>query len=177
MNKIIIEKNNFKNKKLFNMLNDYLYSYLKNKNTYIFDIHNTIEYGKNNDIDKDIFNFIKKNYKETNVILLSFDGNNKRIQFNNDILDEYSQIFTKIPKIFIKKRKKHYIISYIYKLLKSKYTNYNNKIYFIDDNYRNIIDSKKIIKYIPNFFILHYNAHSTHKEQIEKETVKTFKIE
>jgi len=104
MNKIVIDKNDFKNKQLLNILNDYLYNYLKNKNTYIFYIHNTIEYGTNNDIDKDIFNFIKKNYTKSNIILLSFDGNEKRIQFNNDILDEYSQIFTKIPKIFIKKK-------------------------------------------------------------------------
>ena len=102
MNKIVIDKNDFKNKQLLNILNDYLYNYLKNKNTYIFDIHNTIEYGKNNDIDKDIFNFIKKNYTKSNIILLSFDGNEKRIQFNNDILDEYLQ---KYLKYLLKKEK------------------------------------------------------------------------
>ena len=70
MNKLIVEKENFKKKNtLFEMINRYLSNYLKNSKTFIFDIHNTIEYGDKNKIDDTIFKFIKKNIK---LIILSY---------------------------------------------------------------------------------------------------------
>ena len=165
MKKIIIEKMDFKKYILFDRINSYLFNNLKNEKTYIFDIHNTIEYE--NKIDNTIFEFIKKNYKTCNIILLSYDGNDERIKFNNDILDNYSDIFKKIPKIFIKKRKKHYIIGYVSKILLNKYKN-NKDIYFIDDNYLNIIDANKL-RNIQKFSIIHYTAHTNRKSDVSVE--------
>lgn len=158
-----IDKKNFKNKFLSLELNKYLYDNLKNEKTYIFDIHNTIEYD-DNQIDKTIYNFIKDNYKKYNFIFLSYDGNDERIKYNNDILNNYSKILTKIPKIFIKKRKKHYIISYISKILKTKFKS-NKEIFFIDDNYKNIIDAHKISNIVKNFNIIHYTKHTKRKSE------------
>ena len=90
----------------------YLGKYLKNENTIIFDIHKTIEYDDKN-IDPVIFKFIKNYNSKLNIILLSYDGSNRRIIHNNNILNSYSNIFKTIPKVFIKYRKKHYIIGYI----------------------------------------------------------------
>ena len=159
MNYIVIKKKEFTKNKILYILKKYLYENLKNKNTIIFDIHNTIEYDDNK-IDKIIFNFIKINHNNLNIILLSYDGNDRRIINNNNILDDYSKIFTKIPKIFIKKRKKHYIIGYIYKLLINKFGSYKKSMYFFDDNYLNILDAKKIKKSIPSLNIIHYSVHS-----------------
>lgn len=172
MNKLIVEKENFKKNTLFEIINRYLSDYLKNSKTFIFDIHNTIEYGDKNKIDDTIFKFIKKNYKTYNFILLSYDGNHRRIQFNNDILDNYSDIFKKIPKIFIKKRKKHYIIGYISKILINKYKN-SKDIYFIDDNYNNIVDANKL-RNIDKFNIIHYTAHTNRVSDVGVEDLKDY---
>jgi len=161
MDYIIIRKVDFTKNILLEKLNKYLFNYLKNTNTYIFDIHKTIEYGDNN-MDEVIFNFINKNHDKVNIILLSYDGNDERIISNNNKLDEYSKIFKKIPKIFIKKRKKHYIIGYVAKLLNIKFNSYK-KISFFDDNYLNITDAKKIVNNIPGLEIIHYTAHSNRK--------------
>ena len=40
-----------------------------------------------------------------NIVLLSNDGNNERIEHNNNLLNEYYDTFKQIPKIFIKKIK------------------------------------------------------------------------
>tara|TARA_B100001964_G_C14009299_1_gene498547 strand:- start:268 stop:612 length:345 start_codon:yes stop_codon:yes gene_type:complete len=97
-----------------------------------------------------------------NIILLSYDGNNVRIIHNNDILDNYNDIFKTIPKVFIKRRKKHYIICYIHDLLKCKFGSYK-KMTFVDDNYLNIIDARKITKKFDKLTIIHYTAHSKRK--------------
>lgn len=157
MNYLLISKREFSKNNLGNIINNYLKSYIKDTKTVVFDIHNTIEYGEKQ-VDETIFNFIKNNYKKINIVLLSYDGNEERIQHNNDILNDYSDIFKEIPKIFIKKRKKHFVIMYIYKLILTKFNN-KHKIMFVDDNYRNIIDAKKL-QNIKNFKIVHYVAHS-----------------
>jgi hypothetical protein len=159
MNYIVIEKSDFTKKRLFKCVNSYLHTYLKDADTIIFDIHNTIEFD--NDIDKNILNFIKKN-KKLNIILLSYDGNEKRIIHNNNKLDKHTKIFKTIPKIFIKKRKKHYVIGMIYKILQRKYKS-RKRILFVDDNYKNITDAKRVIHQIPNFRIIHYTAHTLRK--------------
>ena len=160
MKHLIIDKSNFTKNRLLSKLENYL-SNIKNVDTIIFDIHNTIEYD-DKEIDTTIFKFIKENYKKINIVLLSYDGNDERIEHNNNLLDNYSDIFKDIPKIFIKKRKKHYIIGYIAKLLKNKYNSYKN-IMFVDDNYMNITDAKKLITRIERFKIVHYTAHTKRK--------------
>ena len=67
MDYIIIRKVDFTKNILLEKLNKYLFNYLKNTNTYIFDIHKTIEYGDNN-MDEVIFNFINKNHDKVNII-------------------------------------------------------------------------------------------------------------
>lgn len=157
MDYLTISKREFSKNNLSYVINNYLKEYIKDAKTVVFDIHNTIEYGEKK-VDKTIFNFIKKNYKKINIILLSYDGNQERIQHNNDILNNYSNIFKEIPKFFIKKRKKHFIIMYIYKLILTKF-NSKHKIMFVDDNYRNITDANKL-QNIKDFKIVHYVAHS-----------------
>ena len=160
MKHLILDKIDFTKNKLLSKLESYL-SNIKNVDTIVFDIHNTIEYN-DKEIDSVLFKFIKANYKKVNIILLSYDGNDERIEHNNNLLDNYSDIFKDIPKIFIKKRKKHYIIGYIAKLLKNKYSSYKN-IIFVDDNYMNITDAKKLITRIERFQIIHYTAHTKRK--------------
>ncbi len=104
MKHLLIRRREFTRNTLPLVIKNYIFDYLKDAKTYIFDIHNTIEYGENS-IDKTIFNFIKKNHTKFNIILLSYDGSDKRVQSNNDKLDNYDDVFTKVPKIFIKKRK------------------------------------------------------------------------
>lgn len=157
MDYLIISKREFSKNNLSDVINNYLTDYIKDTKTIVFDIHNTIEYG-DKQIDKTIFNFIKNNYKKLNIILLSYDGNEERIKHNNNILNDYSDIFKEIPKIFIKKRKKHFIIMYIYKLILTKF-NSKHKMMFVDDNYRNITDAYKL-KNIRDFQVVHYIAHS-----------------
>ena len=160
MKHLVLDKTDFSKKKLLSKLEGYLPN-IKNEDTIEFDIHNTIEYN-DKEIDSTLFKFIKENYKKINIVLLSYDGNDKRIEYNNNLLDNHSDIFKDIPKIFIKKRKKHYIIGYIAKLLKNKYNSYKN-IMFVDDNYMNITDAKKLITRIDRFQIIHYTAHTERK--------------
>ena len=161
MKHLLIRRREFTKNTLPKIIKDYLYDYLKDEQTYVFDIHNTIEYGENG-IDKDIFNFIKKNHTKLNIVLLSYDGNDKRVQTNNDKLDNYDNVFTKIPKIFIKKRKKHYILAYIANLLGEKYRSFH-KISFFDDNYLNIQDAIKIQDRLLILHVYHYTAHTDRK--------------
>lgn len=168
--KLIVQKSCFTKNNLCKQIAKYL-TCLKNKKTIIFDIHNTIEYTDctNNNIDQDIFNFIIKNYKNINIILLSYDGNDKRIIHNDNLLNKYHNIFTKIPKIFIKKRKKHHIIACIRILL---YNNFKNTkhIMFVDDNEKNINDAKRLND--NKLSIIHYKAHVKKKYIKSNDIVK-----
>lgn len=65
MNFLKIEKEDFVKKDLLEIVKEFIFNYLKNEDTFIFDIHNTIEYDDK--MDKYIVDFVKKNYK--NVIL------------------------------------------------------------------------------------------------------------
>ena len=160
MNHLILDKSDFTKNNLMSKLENYL-SNIKDENTIIFDIHNTIEYN-DKEIDLILFNFIKENYKKMNIVLLSYDGNNERIEHNNNLLNEYSDTFKEIPKIFIKKRKKHHVIGYIAKLLKNKYGSYKNLL-FVDDNFLNITDAKKLVTRLERFTIIHYTKHTKRK--------------
>lgn len=148
---LTIEKADFKSKNIIKKIHKYLKGIDENKKTIIFDIHNTLEYGDNN-VDDDILNFIKKNHKKTNIILLSYDGNDERIKTNYNKINSHSKIFTKIPVFFIKKRKKHHVIYYISKLT-------NKPILFVDDNYNNIKDATKIKKKVNDLEVIHYTKH------------------
>lgn len=89
----VIDKNEFKDKNIIKKL----YTYLdidKNKKTVIFDIHNTLEFNEG-EIDQTIYKFIKKNYKKINIVLLSYDGNSKRIIQNYNIINNISPYFQK----------------------------------------------------------------------------------
>jgi len=160
MNPLILDKSDFTKNNLMLKLESYLLK-IKDENTIVFDIHNTIEYN-DKEIDLILFNFIKENYQKMNIVLLSYDGNDKRIGYNNNLLNEYSDIFKQIPKIFIKKRKKHHVIGYIAKLLKNKYGSYKNLL-FVDDNFLNITDAKKLVTRLERFTIIHYTKHTKRK--------------
>lgn len=160
MNPLILDKSDFTKNNLMLKLESYLLK-IKDENTIVFDIHNTIEYN-DKEIDLILFNFIKENYQKMNIVLLSYDGNDKRISHNNNLLNEYSDIFKQIPKIFIKKRKKHHVIGYIAKLLKNKYGSYKNLL-FVDDNFLNITDAKKLVTRLERFTIIHYTKHTKRK--------------
>jgi hypothetical protein len=122
-----------------------------------FDIHKTT-LNKYTELDKQIYCLIKNLLTKTyNIFFLSFDGQEPRIFKNNDILNKY-YIYRKIPKIFIKKRKKQLILDYFYNNLKI-----NNKLILIDDNIKNIKD----IKQLCNKKIKAY-----HYQQIEPQSIQ-----
>ena len=173
MDCLIIDNDLFDAPKLYKLISKYLTKYLKNKDTFIIDIHNTTEYD-NGKIDKDIYSLGKN--KKFNIIFLSFDGNNERIKHNNEIINS-TEIFESSPKIFIKYRKKHYIISAILILLKN--LKFDRKVTFIDDNYKNIIDAKKLTKTFDNLSIIHYVKHidiNRHKKYDESVNDLSHKI-
>ena len=165
MKHIVIKKEHFKSDDLIKDVTAYLYKDLKDADTYVFDIHNTIEYEDG--FDKDIVKFIEKNHEKYNIVLLSFDGNDERIVLNSKKLDKHNSIFEKIHKIFIKKRRKHYILGIIHELIESKFKKYR-KMVFVDDNYKNIKDAKKFKKKsaIKELKIVHYTAHTDRKSDI-----------
>lgn len=154
----VIEKKDFNDKDVFKKLYAYLKKLDKNKKTIIFDIHNTLEFN-DGEIDKIIYLFMKKNYKKANIILLSYDGNDQRIKHNYNIINNISPIFSNIPIIFIKMRKKHHIIYHISKIV-------NKQILFVDDNYKNILDANKLKKRLNRLNIIHYTAHVKDKYNI-----------
>jgi 3-oxoacyl-ACP reductase-like protein len=160
---LAIDKNDiYDNKILQQKIKKYLDHYIEQKKTIIFDIHNTVEYD--GQIDKDILSFININKEKINIILLSYDGNDERIKNNNDLLNKLSPIFNNIPKIFIKKRKKHYVINNILKIIG------NNNLLFVDDNINNITDSQKIKN--KNLKIFHYTAHTKEKYNVGSKNIK-----
>ena len=160
MKYLVLKKRDFTRTTLPLMIGDYIKDYLKDTDTLFIDIHNTIEF-MDDMFDADIVDFIKKYHKKFNIILLSYDGNDERIIGNNKKLEDHDPVFTKIPKIFIKRRKKHYVIGVISRLLDNKFkkTIKKRKVLFIDDNYNNITDAQKLTN-ITNFEIIHYTKNS-----------------
>ena len=113
----------------------------KNKPIIVFDIHKTTllkSEEPDTEVKKYIKQFLKHNY---NVIFLSYDGNDKRIIYNNMLIDKVS-LYTDIPRIFIKKRKKHLVLKHLTKQLHKISKNNDMKYYsiLIDDNINNIND-------------------------------------
>lgn len=106
---------------------------------WIFDIHNTIIY-EDEKIDvklaKLITYLIKKGYT---CMFLSYDGKDERIIKNEKLINDYSETFKKMPKIFIKKRHKGIVIKHIYDCLETTVKNKRTyMIIFIDDQIANI---------------------------------------
>lgn len=156
----------FKNKESLAKLYNYLKNKLHHDKTVVFDIHNTIEYDDGS-IDDTIFSFIKKYYNSINILFLSFDGNKDRIKKNNSILNNYSAVLKKIPKIFIMERKKDNVLYFIFKTTK------NRHILFVDDNEKNISDAEKLKEFYPKMKLkmIHYTAHTKKKYDIGKKYI------
>jgi|ETNvirenome_6_85_1030632.scaffolds.fasta_scaffold00182_15 hypothetical protein len=118
----------------------------------IIDIHNTM-LSENNIINKDIFSLIKR--KKYNYFYCSYDGNDKRIIFNKNILNK-NPILQSIPKIFTKKiGSKGIIVKIIYDYFEKNIgfdKRYKYNLIFIDDKRRNIQDVNKF-KYKKKLFI------------------------
>lgn len=153
MNYITIHKRDFTKSKMKDIMKSYLYDYLRDKNTFVFDIHNTLmsdDWYNNTMID-----FIREYHGKVNIVLLSYDGSEDRISKNNSKLDDHDGVFKKIPKIFIKKRKKHYVIWFISKMLYDKFKN-TRDIVFFDDNPRNVEDANKIMDRLRRFKVYQY---------------------
>lgn len=163
MNYLTIHKRDFYNDTVSSLVFNYLENYIKDAKTVILDIHNTIEFG-DGEIDNDIYNFIKENHKTVNIIFLSYDGNEERINVNNNILNNHSKVLAEIPKIFIKKRKKHFIIAHICTLIKKKF-NTEKDVIFIDDNLNNINDANKFKNTLKKLTTVHYVAHVSEKHK------------
>jgi hypothetical protein len=171
--KLIIKKKDVKNNMTITKINTYLKNIhnilkFKKSTTFVFDIHNTTEY-ENNKIDIDVYNFIKIYHKKYNIFFLSYDGNDNRIETNEQILNSYSNIFKNIPKIFVKERGYKGKILFMIDVYMKRHDLYtiNNKynMYFIDDNINNINDAKNIINNCSiKLFTLNYSKHSKHKD-------------
>ena len=67
--------------------------------------------------------------------------------------------------------KKHYIIRYLSKILRQNF-NYNDYIYFIDDNYMNITDAYKLTN-IKKLKVIHYTVHTKRKSNEGIEDLKS----
>lgn len=111
----------------------------KYKPLFIFDIHKTTLL-KTEKPDKDVMKYIKQLLKHKyNIVFLSYDGNDKRIIYNNSLIDKV-EIYRHIPRIFIKKRKKHLVLKYLAKLLYKISNKIKLNSILIDDNINNIKD-------------------------------------
>lgn len=99
----------------------------------IYDIHNTIEYNNGN-INQKILNEVLKHKPLSIIIFLSYDGQEKRMRFNNKVV---VKAVGKVPIIFIKKRNKGKIIYHIYKILTELYSR-KFEIHFTDDKTHNL---------------------------------------
>ena len=113
----------------------------KNKPIIVFDIHKTTLL-KSEIPDREVKKYVKQFLKHKyNVIFLSYDGNDKRIIHNNMLINKVS-LYTNIPRIFIKKRKKHLVLKHLTKQLYKISKNNDMKYYsiLIDDNINNIND-------------------------------------
>lgn len=112
---------------------------MKSKKTiFVFDIHKTT-LKEDGSPDLEVKKYIKQLiYHKYNIIFLSYDGNNNRIIHNNKILNKITE-YKKIPKIFIKKRKKQLVLKEL-----CKNVNFDKRLKYkailIDDNINNIKD-------------------------------------
>lgn len=152
MNPIIINKN----REISTIIKTIDFKYTRKKTIFVFDIHRTtlLEDGQpDNEVKKYILQLVNNNY---NVIFLSYDGNDKRIIHNNNLLNKIKQ-YNNIPRIFIKKRNKHLVIKELYKnIIFDKRLKY--KIILIDDNINNINDVKNLL--LPNILTYYYTKNN-----------------
>lgn len=154
----IIQKNIIiKPKDLYDYIYDHINFRLTNINKlYIIDIYGTLlKKNKNNDItiNNKIYNKIIKWNKDNNlIILLSYDTKYDRINEYIKLLNSYEPM-DKIIKIFIDIREKGIVINTIINVLKNKNIKIN-KLYFYDDNYKNISNLTDYIqpKYIKTIY-------------------------
>lgn len=154
---IIKERDYMNNKNVIGKLNN-LFNYIKFDKLpiYVFDVYNTLLYDDNK-IDKDVHDFIEKKRKTHTVLLLSYDGNKKRILRNSKILNEYSETLFTTEQIYTHKRKKGFILKVLYNYLlkysKLVASDNNPYIIFVDDELRNIKDARNSFKAIKNGLI------------------------
>ena len=132
MHPVIIERNRDIPKKVK------LIEMQSKKTIFVFDIHKTTlkaDGSPDLEVKKYIKHLIHHGY---NIIFLSYDGNDKRIQQNNEALDKTIE-YKKLPRIFIKKRRKHLVLKELSRNINfDKRLKYN--IVLVDDNINNIKD-------------------------------------
>jgi hypothetical protein len=145
MKKLILTEKHFKDKVVRELVHEYITPLKVGwAPVWLFDVYGTIvfEDGKiDTKIVKLIDFLIKKGYQ---VILLSYDASDKRIDEHEKLLNEHSETLKNLPKIFMKKRKKGTVIKYMYQNLSASVK--DKKTYMIisiDDRESNIDDIGK----------------------------------
>ena len=131
---LILKKHEMNNKTISNKLLPYLKQIISTSSIIrIYDIHNTIEYNNGN-INQKILNEVLRHKSKSIIIFLSYDGQEKRMRFNNKVV---VKAVGKVPIIFIKKRNKGKIIHNIYKILTELHSR-KFEIHFTDDKTHNL---------------------------------------
>ena len=131
---LILKKHEMNNKNIRNKLLPYLKQIISTSSIIrIYDIHNTIEYNNGN-INQKILNEVLRHKPKSIIIFLSYDGQEKRMRFNNKVV---VKAVGKVPIIFIKKRNKGKIIHNIYKILTELHSR-KFEIHFTDDKTHNL---------------------------------------
>lgn len=147
---VILKKRHFASSEYKHILTSFLYEFTVAKSIIVCDIHNTIEYDEGK-IDATLFEKLKKAIDlGTLVIFLSYDTRLERMKKNAQILDSYSGLLKRCPKIFIKKREKGDIVKLICDYFKPSY------LLFIDDKTSNI---KDVQRKVPFAEVIHYTEH------------------
>ena len=131
---LIFQKREMTNEKIYNKLLPFLKQIKSTSDVIrIYDIHNTIEYNDGM-INKKILNEVLKYKPKSIIIFLSYDGQEKRIRFNNKVV---VKAVGKVPVIFIKKREKGKIIYNIHRILTELYSR-EFRVHFTDDKIHNL---------------------------------------
>jgi hypothetical protein len=131
---LIFKKHEMNDKNIRNKLLPYLKQIISTSSIIrIYDIHNTIEYNNGN-INQKILNEVLRHKPLSIIIFLSYDGQEKRMRFNNKVV---VKAVGKVPIIFIKKRNKGKIIYHIYQILTELYSR-KFEIHFTDDKTHNL---------------------------------------
>ena len=108
----------------------------------IYDFHQTTM-SPDSEINEDVIEsmnfFLSKGY---NIMILCYDPDRKRISESDRLLLKYP-IFQKIPRIFIRLRKKDRVCLAVYDLIRFD-KRFSRNVVLVDDNYKNIEDVEKL---------------------------------
>ena len=108
----------------------------------IYDFHQTTM-SPGNEINEDVAEsmkfFLSKDY---NIMILCYDPDRKRISESDRLLLKYP-IFQKIPRIFIRLRRKERVCLAVYDLIRFD-KRFSRNVVLVDDNYKNIEDVEKL---------------------------------